>query len=528
MDSKQKIQSANTSLGIELGSTRIKGVLIDESGKCLASGGHTWESRLENGIWTYNLEDIWSGLQNCYRNLAKDVECKYGITLTTIGSIGFSAMMHGYMPFDHEGNLLTPFRTWRNTITCAAAEELTELFSFNIPQRWSISHLYQAILNGESHVKDIDFLTTLSGYIHWRMTGKKVLGIGDASGMFPIDSDSNSFDQEMLDKFDSLAAVKGFTSKLSDLLPKVLTAGMQAGALSDEGAKLLDPTGSLKAGIPICPPEGDADTGMTATNSVAVHSGNVSAGTSVFAMVVLEKHLSNVYPEIDMITTPDGSPVAMVHGNNCTNEIDAWASIFREVVQRMGVEVNMGKLYDTLYGCALEGDADCGGLLSYNYLSGEPITGFEQGRPLFVRTADSNFTLPNFMRAQLYSCVATMKLGMDILAKEKVRLDKLQGHGGLFKLPLPGQRAMAAATGVSICVMETAGEGGPWGMALLASYMKNQESGESLEKYLSDRIFSSSQCVIVSPVREDLQGFARFMERYEAGLAVERAAVDSL
>ena len=457
-DVKKVIEAGQTALGIEFGSTRIKAVLVDEKNVPIASGSHEWENRLVDNIWTYTLDDIWNGLQDCYKDLAKDVKEKYDTELTTIGAMGFSAMMHGYLAFDKNDELLVPFRTWRNTITEPASEALTELFQYHIPQRWSIAHLYQAILNGEEHVKNVDFFTTLAGYVHWQLTGQKVLGVGDASGMFPIDMNTGNYNERMITQFDELVADKGFDWKLKDILPGVLTAGENAGVLTEEGAKLLDPTGTLKPGIPVCPPEGDAGTGMAATNSVAQRTGNVSAGTSVFSMVVLEKDLSKVYPELDMVTTPDGSLVAMVHCNNCTSDLNAWVGIFREFAESFGIEVDMNKLFGTLYNKALEGDADCGGLLAYNYFSGEHITGFEEGRPLFVRRPDSKFNLANFMRVHLFTSLGALKTGMDILLKEeKVNLDKIYGHGGLFKTKGVGQGILAAAIDTPVSVMETAG-----------------------------------------------------------------------
>lgn len=525
----ESIKNGRTALGIEFGSTRIKAVLIDETMTPIAQGNHDWENRLEQNIWTYSMEDIISGLRGCYGELLKDVEARYALTLTTVGSIGISAMMHGYMAFDGADKLLVPFRTWRNTTTQEASEKLTELFNYNIPQRWSIAHLYQAILDKEKHVFEIDFLTTLSGYIHYRLTGKKVLGVGDASGMFPINPATGNYYETMLKQFDALSQVTGFDWKLSDILPEVLTAGEDAGVLTEEGAALLDVSGSLKAGIPLCPPEGDAGTGMTATNSVEKRTGNVSAGTSVFAMVVLEKELSRVYPEIDLVTTPTGNLVGMVHCNNCTSDLNAWVNIFREYSEAMGMEVDMNHLYGTLYHKALEGDADCGGLLSYCYLSGEPITGFEEGRPLFVRTPESRFNLANFMRTHLYSSLATLKIGMDILFKEEgVTLDNLMGHGGLFKTKGVGQRVMAAAASVPVSVMETAGEGGAWGIALLASYMHNKEVGETLDHFLNNRVFIGEGAVTISPDPQDAAGFDVFIDQYKKGLSAERAAVDAL
>ena len=529
MTNKEAITAGNTSLGIEFGSTRIKAVLVGPDNGVLASGSHEWENRLENGIWTYSLDDIWNGLQDCYKNLTEDVKVQYGETLTTIGSIGFSAMMHGYMAFDKDGELLVPFRTWRNTITEEAAAKLTEAFSYNIPQRWSIAHLYQAILNKEEHVSDIAFFTTLAGFIHWKLTGEKVLGVGDASGMFPIDSETCDYDAKMLAKFDEMVAPCGYPWKLTEILPKVLSAGEQAGVLTEEGAKLLDPSGNLKSGIPVCPPEGDAGTGMVATNSVAVRTGNVSAGTSVFAMIVLEKALENVHTEIDLVTTPTGEAVAMVHCNNCTSDLNAWVNLFKEFAESFGIEVDMNKLFSVLYNKALEGDADCGGLLAYNYFSGENITGFEEGRPLFARTPDSRFNLANFMRVHLFTALGALKNGLDILLKEEhVQIDKIYGHGGLFKTPVVGQRIMAAAMDTPVSVMQTAGEGGAWGIAVLASYMKNKKAGQSLADYLNNEVFAGQEGVTEEPVASDVAGFDEFLKLYNAGLPIERAAVETM
>ena len=526
---KQDIMIGNTALGIEFGSTRIKAVLVDSTNAPVASGSYEWENSLENGIWTYSLEDIWKGLQGAYADMAADVKKQYDVTLETIGAIGFSAMMHGYMVFNKVGELMVPFRTWRNTITGEASEKLFDLFQYNIPQRWSISHLYQAILNGEEHVKDIDYLATLAAYIHWQLTGERVLGIGDASGMFPIDPKTKDYDQTMLDKFDALIADKGFPWKIRDILPKVLVAGENAGTLTEEGAKRLDVSGNLKAGIPVCPAEGDAGTGMTATNSVKQRTGNVSAGTSIFLMAVLEKELSKAYPELDMVTTPDGSLVAMVHCNNCTSDLNAWVGIFREFMESMGMEVDMNRLYGTLYNKALEGDKDCGGLMSYCYFSGEHITGFDEGRPLFVRKPDSKFNLANFMRTHLYSCMASLKIGMDILSKqENVTLDELMGHGGLFKTKGVGQSIMAAAMNTPVTVMETAGEGGAWGIALLAAYMKNKEEGETLDVYLNEKVFAGQKGSTICPDAADARGFDKFLETFKNVLPAERAAVETL
>lgn len=526
---REDILNAKTALGIEFGSTRIKAVLVDSEHAPIASGSHEWENRLDNGVWTYTLEDIWTGLQDAYTNLAADVKAQYDVTLTNIGAIGFSAMMHGYMAFDKEGELLVPFRTWRNTMTGEAAEKLFTLFDYNIPQRWSIAHLYQAILNGEEHVKNIAYLTTLAGYIHWKMTGVKALGVGDASGMFPIDPGTKDYDQTMVDKFDALVEEKKFPWMLRDILPQVLVAGQSAGILTEEGAKLLDVSGNLQAGIPICPAEGDAGTGMVATNSVKQRTGNVSAGTSVFAMVVLEKELSKAYPELDLVTTPDGSLVAMAHCNNCTSDLNAWVNIFKEFMQAMNLPVDMNQLFGTLYHKAMEGDKDCGGLMAYNYFSGEPVTGFEEGRPLFARKPDSRFNLANFMRSHLYSSLATLKIGMDILFKqEHVELDELMGHGGLFKTKGVGQSIMAAAANVPVTCMETAGEGGAWGIALLAAYMKNKEEGETLDAYLSDKVFAGQQGTKMDPDPADVAGFDEFIKAYVAGLPMEKAAVESM
>lgn len=523
------ILKGKVSLGVELGSTRIKAVLIGEDHAPIASGSYAWENRYENMVWTYHLEDVWAGIQVAYQKLAAEVQARYDTSITCLAAIGFSAMMHGYLVFDKAGDQLVPFRTWRNTMTEQAAGLLTELFSFNIPQRWSIAHLYQAILNGEEHIPDIAFLTTLAGYVHWKLTGRKVLGVGEASGVFPIDSSINNYNMHMVHKFNKLIADCNLPWTLQDILPGVLAAGEEAGVLTDEGARLLDPSGQLKAGIPLCPPEGDAGTGMVATNSVAARTGNVSAGTSVFAMVVLEKELSKVYPEIDMVTTPTGKPVAMVHCNNCSSDLDAWAGLFGELTEALGTKVDRPALYDALYFKALEGDADCGGLVSCNYLSGEPITGMEEGRPLFARMPGSGLTLGNFMRTILFSTMTTLKIGMDILLqKENVCVEQLLGHGGLFKTKGVGQRLMAAALNTPVSVMETAGEGGAWGIAVLADYMKNKGQNETLEHYLSEKVFAGrmGECVLPNP--EDVRGFDGYMQRYLQGLAVERAAVEAL
>lgn len=526
---KEEIKNGKTVLGIELGSTRIKAVLIDSESTPIASGSHEWENRLENGYWTYRLEDIWTGLRDAYASLAADVKRQYDLPLESIGAIGFSAMMHGYMAFDSQDKLLVPFRTWRNTTTGEAAKKLFDLFQYNIPQRWSIAHLYQAILNGEEHVKEIAYLTTLAGYIHWQMTGEKVLGVGDASGMFPIDPGTKDYDETMVQKFDALPEMSRYPWKLREILPRVLVAGERAGVLTERGARLLDASGMLRAGIPVCPAEGDAGTGMVATNSVRQRTGNVSAGTSVFSMVVLEKELSRAYPQLDLVTTPDGSLVAMVHCNNCTSDLNAWVDIFQEFLEACGMEADRDKLFSILYNKALEGDKDCGGLLSFNYFSGEPLTGFDQGRPLFVRTPDSKFGLANFMRTHLYSSLAALKIGMDILfEQEHVKLDELMGHGGLFRTRGVGQRIMAAAANVPVTCMETAGEGGAWGIALLASYMREKEEHETLEDYLNQKIFAGQKGETLQPDAADVEGFRKFIEKYKKALAVEMAAVETV
>lgn len=526
---KKSIENGSTALGIEFGSTRIKAVLIDEQHKPIASGSFDWENQYEDGIWTYSLEAVWHGLQESYRQLSAEVSQKYGLTLTTVGALGFSAMMHGYMAFDQEGELLAPFRTWRNTITGQAAAALTDFFQFNIPQRWSIAHLYQAILNHEDHVKDIRYLTTLAGYVHWKLTGEKVLGVGEASGMFPIDSNAKDYDQRLVGLFNEKISAEKLPWQLLDILPGVLDAGDSGGKLTAEGAKLLDPSGQLQPGVPLCPPEGDAGTGMVATNSVAARTGNVSAGTSVFAMIVLEKALSRLYPEIDMVTTPSGKPVAMVHSNNCTSDLNAWVSLFHEFCGALGMEVEPSRLFELLYQSALSGDADCGGLLSYNYFSGEHITGLEQGRPLFVRKADDPFTLANFMRMHLFSALGALKIGLNILFdQEKVQIDQILGHGGFFKTPKVGQVIMAAAMDVPVSVMETAGEGGAWGIALLAAYMRGKAENEPLEDYLNEKVFAGEQALTVKPDPKDVAGFTAFMGRYTAGLEIEKTAVKVL
>ena len=527
-DIKNLIESGEAMLGIEFGSTRIKGVLIDEKGTPVASGGYEWENQLVDGIWTYDRQEIIDGLQACYADLAADVEKRYNTKLTGLKAIGISAMMHGYLAFDKDGKLLVPFRTWRNTITEEASDKLSELFDFHIPQRWSIAHLYQAILNGEEHLPRVTHFTTLEGYVHWKLTGRKVLGIGEASGMFPIDEKTCSWNQTMMKRFNELIADKNLPWTLEDLLPEILMAGDPAGELTEEGAKLLDPAGDLAAAIPLCPPEGDAGTGMTATNSVAPKTGNVSAGTSVFAMVVMDENLKNVHEEIDMVTTPTGKPVAMVHCNNCTSDLNAWVNLFGEFAEAIGAPTDKNTLFSVLYNKALEGDKDCGGLMAYNYFSGESITGFEEGRPLFVRLPDAKMNLANFMRTHLMTSLGALKPGLDILFKEEgVKLDNIYGHGGLFKTKGVGQRIMAAAINAPVSLMETAGEGGAWGIALLASYMLHKEEGESLEAFLAEKVFHGEKGVTMEPVPSDVEGFDRFIEAYKAGLKAERAAVDS-
>ncbi|WP_288152866.1 xylulokinase, partial [Bacteroides acidifaciens] len=502
LDAKSTIETGKAILGIELGSTRIKAVLIDQENKPIAQGSHTWENQLVDGLWTYSIEAIWSGLQDCYADLRSNIKNLYGdVEIENLAAIGVSAMMHGYMPFNEKEEILVPFRTWRNTNTGRAAAALSELFVYNIPLRWSISHLYQAILDNEAHVKDIKFLTTLAGYVHWQLTGEKVLGIGDASGMLPIDPTTHNYSAEMVAKFDNLIAPKEYSWKLEDILPKVLSAGENAGVLTPEGSKMLDASGHLKAGIPVCPPEGDAGTGMVATNAVKQRTGNVSAGTSSFSMIVLEKELSKPYEMIDMVTTPDGSPVAMVHCNNCTSDLNAWVNLFKEYQELLGIPVNMDEIYSKLYNIALTGDADCGGLLSYNYISGEPVTGIADGRPLFVRSANDKFSLANFMRTHLYASVGVLKIGNDILFnEEKVKVDRITGHGGLFKTKGVGQRVLAAAINSPISVMETAGEGGAWGIALLGSYLVNNEKKQSLADFLDENVFVGDAGVEISPV----------------------------
>ncbi|WP_301872809.1 xylulokinase [uncultured Duncaniella sp.] len=528
MDAKTTIEHGKAILGIEFGSTRIKAVLVDEDNRPIAQGVHDWENQLVDGLWTYSTEAIWYGLQDCYAHLRENVRAEYDVEIESLAAIGISAMMHGYMPFNERAEILVPFRTWRNTNTGRAAEELSKLFVFNVPLRWSISHLYQAILDKETHVKDITYLTTLAGYIHWQLTGEKVLGIGDASGMLPIDSETMNYSAGMISKFDALVAPESFPWKLEDILPRVLVAGADAGYLTAEGARRLDVSGHLKSGAPFCPPEGDAGTGMVATNAVLKRTGNVSAGTSSFSMIVLEKELSKPYEVIDMVTTPDGYPVAMVHCNNCTSDLNAWVNLFKEYQQLLGVPVDMNEVFGKLYNNALTGDPDCGGLLSYNYFSGEPVTGLNEGRPLFVRSDTDKFSLANFMRANLYASVAVLKIGNDILFNEEhVQVDRITGHGGLFKTPGVGQRVLAAALNSPISVMETAGEGGAWGIALLAAFVVNNRKGQSLPEWLNDCVFLGNAGTEIAPLREDVEGFNKYIETYKRGLAIEKAAVEA-
>lgn len=523
----ESIRNGKTALGIELGSTRIKAVLINEKHEPIASGSYAWENQLINGYWTYDLADVERGIQASFRALKEDVSEKYGVALFTVGAIGISGMMHGYLPFDAEGNQLEAFRTWRNTNTEHAAKALSERFEFNVPIRWSVSHLYQAMLDHEAHVNQIHFLTTLAGYVHWRITGEFVLGIGEASGMFPVDSRTNDYDEDMLAAFDAMTKPFGCDWKLCDILPKVLVAGQPAGRLTEAGAHYLDPEGTLTSGVPLAPPEGDAGTGMIATNSVAVRTGNVSAGTSIFAMLVLEKPLCQMHPEIDMVTTPAGRPVAMAHCNNCTSDWDAWVRVLRETALLFGATPTTVELYDKLYQKSLEGATDCANILTYNYISGEPVTGLTEGRPMVVRRPDTSFTLANFLRANLYSTLASLRIGMEILYHEGVQIDRLTGHGGLFKTEYVGQKYLADAMGIPVSVMATAGEGGPHGMAVLAAYCIWKSKGETLDEYLVQRVFSGAKITTVQPEESGVEGFNEFLKRYVSGLAVEKASVEN-
>jgi len=529
MDGRENIMQEKTALGIEFGSTRIKGVLIDYEGNVLATGTYDWENSFIDGIWTYSLDEVEKGLQGCYASLRQNVEEKYGVTPVSYGAIGISAMMHGYIALDSEDRQIAPFQTWRNTNTTEAADQLTEAFQYNIPLRWSAAHLYQRMLDHEEHVKSVSSVFTLAAYMHYRLTGRKVIGIGDAAGMFPIDSDTRDYNEEMVQIFDAMVKEAGYSVKLRDVFPAVLVSGDEAGALTEEGAALIDPSGTLKAGIPLCPPEGDAGTGMTATNSVAPRTGNLSAGTSSFAMVVLEKQLSKVYREIDMVTTPSGFPVAMSHANNGTSDLNAWVGIFREFCDLCGIEADMGELYGKLYTHSLKGDPDCGGLMAYGYYSGENITFINEGRPLFVRTADSTFNLANFMRVHLYTSLGAVKLGMDILLKEEqVKLDRIMGHGGLFKTPGVAQRYLAAAVNTPVSVMATASEGGAWGIALLAAYLADGKTRGSLEEWLEQEIFGSLVGETMEPDPAEVEGYEVFTRRYVAGLEAEKAAISAL
>lgn len=523
----EAITAGRTALGIELGSTRIKAVLIGPDHAPLAVGSCDWENQFVDRLWTYPLEAVWSGVQQSFAALADDVRRRHGVELSTVGALGVSAMMHGYLAFDADGALLTPFRTWRNTNTGVAAERLSAEFGHNIPHRWSVAHLYQAILDREEHLARLDHLTTLAGYVHWRLTGEKVLGIGDASGMFPIDLDTGGYDATMLARFDRLAAEAGADLTLAELLPAVARAGEPAGALTEEGATLLDPTGRLLPGIPLCPPEGDAGTGMVATNSVAPRTGNVSAGTSVFAMVVLEHQLSRVHRELDLVTTPAGDLVAMVHCNNGASELNAWVGLFAEFARALGSPADPSAIFETLFAAALGGASDCGGMLAYNYLSGEPITDFEEGRPLFLRSPDSRFDLGTFMRTHLFASLATLRIGMDVLLRtEGVRLDRMFAHGGLFRTEGVGQRFLAAAIDTPVSVGEVAAEGGAWGIAVLAAFATGRSPGQGLADYLDSAVFPGSALRTVEPEPADVAGFDAFMRRYVAGLPVQRAAVD--
>lgn len=522
------ITSGGAVLGIEFGSTRIKASLIAPDTTPLASGAHTWENQLVDGIWTYDMKDVWSGLAACYAALAEEVQARYSVPLTNVASLGISGMMHGYVALDKDDKLLVPFRTWRNNITGDACAELSPLLDFAVPQRWSIAHLHQSIIEARSHVTDIARLTTLAGYVHLKLTGEHKMGIGEASGMFPVDSAKGTWDSARADKYDRLIAPRKLGWKLREILPEVLSAGSVAGTLSADGAKLLDPSGKLPAGIPLCPPEGDAGTGMVATNAVRPRSGNVSAGTSVFAMIVLEKSLSQVHEEIDIVTTPDGKPVAMAHSNNGSSDLDAWMSLFGQVGRALGADVDVNKLYSSILPLADSAEPDAGGLLAINYVSGEHVTGFTEGRPLFARTPESKLTLENFMRAIYFSSLCAMRTGMNILTeKEGVVIDEIRGHGGFFKGGDTGQRMMAAALNVPVSIPEMAGEGGAWGMAVLAAYSLLGDKKPSLPDYLDAHIAASIGAP-TSPSPSDVEGFGEFFRRHKMGLAIEREAVRTL
>lgn len=525
MDGKTIIVNGRAVLGIELGSTRIKAVLLDEGLVSLAHGSHSWENKFVDGLWTYSLDDVWAGLQDCYANLRRDVMEKYGVEITRLRAVGFSGMMHGYLPFDKDGRQLAAFRTWRNTNTVEAAAELTELLEFNIPLRWSISHLYQAVLDGEEHVADISYITTLAGYVHWKLTGKRVMGVGEASGMFPIDPETKDYDSAMVAKFDDMMARREYRWRLRDILPTVLCAGDDAGTITAEGARLLDPSGNLQPGTVTCPPEGDAGTGMVATNAVRPRTGNVSCGTSSFSMIVLEHNLKHHYPSIDIVTTPDGWPVAMVHCNNCTSDINAWVDVFRQGLELFGCDADTGTLFTKLFNVALEGEADCGGLLSYNFYSGEPVVALAEGHPMVMRFVNGKFSLANLMRSHLYGAVAVLKVGNDILLNdEHVALDKLTGHGGFFNTPLVGQKILTAVFGTPITVMKSAGEGGAWGIALLAAYSVDKKDGQHLADYLDEKVFAGNEGVTLAPDKAEVEDFNRYYKSWIEGLDMERAA----
>lgn len=524
----QAINDGSVSLAIELGSTRIKAVLITSDFKTIASGSYQWENQFENEVWTYNLDQVWEGIRDSYKQLSAEVESKYHTNLTKIDNVGISAMMHGYLAFSKEDELLVPFRTWRNNITGPATDQLTELFNFNVPQRWCIAHLYQAILNQEEHVDKISFLTTLSGYVHWQLTGEKVLGIGDASGAFPIDETKGDYDETFMKKFSQLDEVQQYSWETREIFPKVLKAGEDAGRLSEAGAKLLDPLGHLQSGSRMAPPEGDAGTGMIATNSIRKRTGNISVGTSAFAMVVLDKPLQKVHREIDIVTTPAGTNVAMVHADNCSSDIDAWAQIFQQFAERLGIQLSPEQLYETLFLDASKADPDAGGLFNYSYLSGEVITEVDDGRPMFVRTINSNFNLPNFIQTQLYGAFAPLAIGMDTLTEdEQIKLDVMIAHGGLFKTPVIAQQVLANALNTPISVMETAGEGGSWGMAVLAAYMaKSLEM--SLEDFLDQEVFAAPETMTLNPEPAGVQGYADYLAQYQTALPAERIAGEKL
>ncbi|MCB4878932.1 FGGY-family carbohydrate kinase [Bifidobacterium pseudocatenulatum] len=525
----EKIRAGKTSLGIEFGSTRIKAVLIDDTYTTIAAGDYGWASHLEDGLWSYSQEEIWTGLQTAYAALAEDVENAYGEKLTRVGRIGFSAMMHGYLAFGKDGELLVPFRTWQNTNTSEAHEKLSELFQYNIPERWSIAHLYQAVLNNEEHIGKVDFFTTLAGYVHWKLTGKKVLGVGDASGMFPIDPTTHTYETEFIEKFNAIPEVAAQPWKLADLLPEPLVAGTPAGTLTEEGAKLLDPTGTLQPGITFAPPEGDAGTGMVATNSVRVRTGNVSAGTSIFAMVVLERKLERLHPEVDLVTTPAGDLAGMSHANNFTSDLNAWVGLFGQFAAAIGTPVDAGTLYGTLFRAAIADDVDsnCGGLINYPFRSGEFLAGLPEGRPLFARGPEARMSLGNFMRAQLFSAFSPVKIGMDVMTKDEgVAVDSLVGHGGIFTTPKVAQKILAAAFDTPIKVMSTAAEGGAWGMAVLADYLWHAD--QPLDEFLDARVFADAVSTTENPDENDVAGFEEFFDRFRKGLPIEHVAIESI